>query len=529
MGFGRLICLNKNEWLFFYRFSKMNSRRKNQSFIFKRLPVASSKMRFMIDSYNDPRSRLAGSMNTKFAVFIIYLMAYCLFIGMGCEKRFMLDGLEKIRTRGELVLITRNNSTCYYEGPTGPTGFEYELASGFADYLGIKLKIVTIEDEVEMIKALLSEKGDILAPGTPFGLDSSRFVSLGPSYYRTQQQVIGRRDGVVLKELKDMVGSTIWVTPGSARMETLKTLKQFYPDLSWMVISDYSNEELLRMVWNRSLPLTVVESNTMSLNHRFYPELIVHWNLGDPRPLRWAVHPQNRRLQQALETWYLLPETQVKLNGLIEHYYRHLEEFDYVDIVRFHNRIRYRLPKFREHFESAGKKFGLDWRLIAAQSYQESHWNPRAKSPTGVRGMMMLTLETSRLMGLKNRLDAKASIYAGARFLATLYENIGDAVSEPDRTLMALAAYNLGYGHLQDVRSLARELGQSADTWRSIRSVLPLLEQKTYYQKLTHGFARGEEAVKYVDRIRTYHKILLTELKQTPENLSALNGSKVNP
>lgn len=463
---------------------------------------------------------------------VIKIQAVILFIVLlifipACEKRLMLDGLEKIKTRGELVLITRNSATCFYEGPHGPLGFEYELAHAFADYLGIRLRTVLIEDEIAMIKALLDEKGDILAPGTPFGSDTSRFVALGPSYYKIRQQVVGRRDGIVLKEFKDMEGSTIWVTPGSARMQALKTLKQFYPELSWMVISDYSSEELLQMVWNGALPLTVVDSNTMSLHHRFYPNLMVHWNLGDELPLTWAMHPQNRHLRAAVTHWFSLPETKEKLNGLIEHYYRHLEEFDYVDIVRFHNRIRYRLPKYQTYFETAAKDYGFDWHLIAAQSYQESHWNPRAKSPTGVRGMMMLTLETSRLMGLKNRLNAKASIYAGTKFLASLHQNIGSTVAEPDRTFMALAAYNLGYGHLQDVRRLARQLGQSADTWRSIRSVLPLLQQKQYYQSLTYGYARGEEAVQYVDRIRTYHKILRTEFNQPVDKLSASNITKV--
>lgn len=455
--------------------------------------------------------------NVAGIIYVIFLLGCFWFTGTACNKSLILDGLEKIKKRGELVLITRNNANCFYEGPNGPTGFEYELASAFAEHLEIKLRTVVIEDEVEMIKALLNEKGDILAPGTSFGVKSSRLVALGPSYYNIRQQVIGRRDGYPLKEVKDIAGAAIWVTPDSAKIEILRMLKQTYPDLSWMVISNYSSEELLRMVWNRSLPLTIVESNTMAMNHRFYPELVIHWNIGKDKSLTWAVHPQNRPLRQAVINWFSLPETQAKLNGLIEYYYQHLEDFDYVDIARFHNRIRYRLSKYRQYFEAAAKECGLDWRLIAAQSYQESHWNPRAKSPTGVRGMMMLTLETSRLMGLKNRLDATASIYAGTRFLSTLYRNIGDSVAEPDRIFMALAAYNLGYGHLKDARQLAKDMGQSANTWRGIRSILPLLQQKKYYQNLTYGYARGEEAVQYVDRIRTYHKILVSELGKEPE------------
>jgi membrane-bound lytic murein transglycosylase F len=276
------------------------------------------------------------------------------------------------------------------------------------------------------------------------------------------------------------------------------------------------------MVWSQSLPLTMVESHTLAMNRRYYPELVVHFTLGDPKKLAWATHPHNRHLQKEVAKWFATAETRKYIQGLVDYYFSHLENFDYVDMVRFRRRIQARLPKYQSWFEQAAAKYGLDWQLVAAQAYQESHWNPRAKSFTGVRGIMMLTLDTAKSMGLKNRLEAKESIFAGTRYMAKLHRMVGDEVPEPDRTLMALAAYNIGYGHLQDARALAQRMGKPSNTWHGVRSVFPLLQKKKYYRTLKHGYARGNEAVQYVDRIRTYHKVLI--MAMLPHTLSGMGG-----
>ncbi|MEJ2039809.1 MAG: membrane-bound lytic murein transglycosylase MltF [Desulfosarcinaceae bacterium] len=285
-------------------------------------------------------------------------------------------------------------------------------------------------------------------------------------------------------------------------------MKKTHPDLTWQTLSDYTNEELLQMVWSRSLPLTVVESNVFRMNQRYLPELVAYLDMGKPQRLAWATDPRNHRLLSAMNNWFSKRKTKEKIKGLTDHYYGHLEDFDYVDLARYRHRIKDRLPKYQAWFEEAATRNGLDWQLVAALSYQESHWNPHAKSYTGVRGIMMLTLETAKTLGLKSRLEAKTSIFAGTRYLARLKQMVGEDVPEPDRTFMALAAYNIGFGHLQDARILAKRLKKQSGTWHGIRSVLPLLQQKKYYRSLSHGYARGTETVQYVDRIRTYHAVL---------------------
>ena len=443
-------------------------------------------------------------------------------IFLGCDQPLFRNDLEEIKSRGELIFITRNNTTCYYEGPQGPTGFEYDLVKAFADHLGVKLRPLIIEDEADMIQALLSGKADLIAAGIPFGKRSSRLLALGPGYLEVTQQVVGRRGGNNGNESDDLSHASIWMTSSSARMEALKALKSKYADLSWQTLSDYSSEELLQMVWNRSLPLTMVESQTLAMNWRYYPELVVRLTPGKPRKLAWAMSPQKRHLNREVGRWFAKSSTRATIQGLTDYYFSHLGEFDYVDLVRYRRRIQDRLPKYQSDFQEAAERYGLDWQLVAAQAYQESHWNPRARSFTGVRGIMMLTQETARTMGLKNRLAARDSIFAGTRYLAKLRDMVGDDVHEPDRTLMALAAYNIGFGHLQDARILAKRLGKPSDTWPGIRSVLPLLQRKKYYSALPNGYARGNEAVEYVDHIRTYHKVLI--MAMTPESFSGVGG-----
>ena len=436
----------------------------------------------------------------------------------GCDQPLTRNDLEAIKSKGKLVLITRNNAACFYEGPNGPTGFEYELASAFAKHLGVTLRPLIIEEEADMITALKNGEADIIAAGHPFGQQSARYLSLGPGYLEVSQEVVGHREGPDIQQPEDLAESTIWIAGSSSRLEVLRNLKAKYSDLQWQTLSEYNTEELLRMVWDQSIPLTVVESNMLTMNHRFFPELAVKLTIGSPQKLTWAVDPRNRRLRKAVNNWFALDSTKKMIAGLIDHYYSHLEDFDYVDLARYRRRISSRLPKYQDHFEAAAQKYGLDWHLIAAQAYQESHWDPKAKSFTGVRGMMMLTLETAKTLGLKDRLAAEDSIVAGTRYLARLHRLIGESVPEPDRTLMALAAYNLGFGHVQDARILAKRLGKPENTWHGVRSALPLLQQKKYYRTLDHGYARGSEAVQYVDRIRTYHKVLNMAMAPRPYN-----------
>ncbi len=418
------------------------------------------------------------------------------------------DDLAGLRAGGELVLVTAGGAATYHEGPHGPGGFEYDLVNAFADHLGLALRINLVDDEAAMVAAIEAGDGDILAAGFPLSPQASQRLLLGPGYLPVATQVIGRRGGPPIRGKAALAEYTLWMTDGSASLESLEDLRRTVPGVSWRVLTAYRPEDLLRMVWKRSLPLAAVNSHLLSLNHFLYPELTVLQTLPHTGQLRWATDPRQRRLSQTIHEWFAHPTTREIIDGLVDFHYSHLESLDYVDLARFNRRVKTRLPQYRSYFEAAAGTTGLDWRLVAVQAYQESHWDPTAQSYTGVRGIMMLTRETAAHMGLDDRLDVETSILAGTRYLAQLHHQVGRRVPEPDRTLMALAAYNIGFGHLQDARILARRLGKPSDRWHGIRAVLPLLEHERYYQTLENGYARGKEAVDYVDRIRTFYKML---------------------
>lgn len=431
------------------------------------------------------------------------------FTGAGCEFLGPRNELEAIKDRGELRVITRNNATCYYEGPHGATGFEYDLARAFAEHLGVKLKLVVTDNFHDIVPTVLEGAADIIAAGFTATEYRKQRLAFGPGYLEVQQQVVGRRAGPIVRKVKDLVDHKLWINPGTSYEERLLKLKEQYPALSWQSVSGYETEELLEMVWKGVVPLTIADSNIVAVNRRYYPQLVIHFAIEEGQQLAWAVHPDHHRLLDAVTDWFSSPETFALLRRLRQHYYEHLKVFDYVDLVQYHRRVRHRLPRYREHFEKAAEHFGLDWRLVAAQAYQESHWNPMAESFTGVRGLMMLTRNTAEDLGVESRLDPRQSIFGGVCYLARLHERIGDEVEEPDRTYMALAAYNVGWGHLKDARFLAESMGKDPNTWQNVRSTLPLLRQKKFYRTLPHGYARGTEPVRYVDRIRTYYRILL--------------------
>ena len=224
--------------------------------------------------------------------------------------------------------------------------------------------------------------------------------------------------------------------------------------------------------------------------------------------------PKWAGLADELEDWFDNIEDNGFLDSWRERYFGHVEIFDYVDIRAFHRRIKHRLPKYKKTFVKAAEKYKLPWTLLAAQGYQESHWRDNAKSPTGVRGIMMLTLNTAKSVGVKSRLDPVQSIYGGAKYLRRMIKRIPDSVHEDDRVWYALAAYNVGFGHLRDARTLAERLGKNPDRWVDLKEVLPLLAQKQYYKTLKYGYARGTEPVRYVQRIRNYRQVLEQDVNQ---------------
>ena len=448
------------------------------------------------------------------------------FGSFGCQQVSMRSALDAIKERGELRVLTRHDSSCYYKAPYGPAGFEYELAKAFADHLGVKLRVLVTENFRDMVPALLRGEADIIAAGFAVTKRFTSHLAFGPPYMEVTPQVVGRRGGPAPRAVSELIGQSVWVNAGTPFEELLREQKSNHSKLSWFSVPGYETEELLEMVARGIIPLTVADSTLVASIQRYYPQIVAEFPLAETSQLAWAMDPRCRQLQAAVTAWFKRPETLAFLQRLKQHYYAHLGLFDYVDLVTYHRRLRERLPDYRRYFEAAAKRYDLDWRLVAALAYQESQWDPEAESLSGVKGLMMLTQKTAEDLGVNSRLDPVEAIFAGARYFAHLHKRVGPEVTEPGRTYMALAAYNLGLGHLDDARRLAKRLGRNPDLWQDVRSTLPLLRKERYYQTVPHGYARGTESVRYVDRIRTYYRILVQATEDGPARPEIVAGDR---
>jgi len=417
--------------------------------------------------------------------------------------------LRAIKANGTLVVLTRNAPTAYYiDHNDKPAGPEFEMVAAFARSIGVKPKFVIKDSVADMLHALAEGEGDMVAGGITRTDVRLKTFGFGPTYQTVTEQVVCSRRGKRADSVEELSNVDFEVISDSSYVERLKALQARHPGLHWRVSNNDDTEELLRQVWKGKIDCTVADSNIVAINRRFFPNLVITFDLSKPQPLAWVIPKNAAGLEDAMQHWLENYRSSGKLTRLMQHYYAHVKVFDYVDTRAYVRRIKSRYPKYKPIFHKAAEAHDLPPLVLAAQAYQESHWNPHAKSPTGVRGMMMLTLNTAHALGVRNRLNARASIEAGARYLARLKTRLSDAIYKPDRIWFALAAYNIGLAHLRDARDLARTLGRDPNRWNSMRTVLPLLSKKRYYHRLDRGYARGLEAVRYVRRIRNYADIL---------------------
>lgn len=418
------------------------------------------------------------------------------------------SSLKEIKNRKKIVFITTNSSSTYYFGSDEPKGIEYELATLFANSLGVEAEFIIKHNINEVMIAIARGEGDIAAAGITKTPERKIRYLFGPSYYDVTQFVVGRRFNDLPRTIEALASYRPVIVSGTSFEENLIRLKHEYPGLQWDTTTVLSTEQILEKIWLEEIQLSVCDDKIISLYRRYFPELFPLFPVSEAEPVGWIFRNNAYDLKRYSEKWFSQLENSGYLDELVAKYFGYYEVFDYFDIRTFHWRIDTRLPLYRDLFEKAGYEYNIPWTLLAAQSYQESHWNSRAKSPTGVRGLMMLTQTTAEIVGVKNRLDPAESIFGGAKYLSWLISRIPESVQPNDRLLFALAAYNVGMGHLFDARKLAAEIGKNPDSWHDLKTVLPLLSQPNYYTKLEFGYARGMEPVRYVDRIVNYRDIL---------------------
>lgn len=430
----------------------------------------------------------------------------CIFMLSACQPAPQQASLQGILDRGYIRVGTLFGPTSYYIDAQGPAGFEYELAKQYADFLHVQLRVVPCYNLNELFPKLDSGEVDFLAAGLSVTPERAAKYYFSPSYDQISEKLVFKQGQPWPKSITDLSG-TLMVSAESSHAENLKRLALANPHLTWQESDEYDSDELLVKVLNGDIDYTIADSNSLAINRRYYPDISIGFTIKADESLAWLMSKQG---DDAIRASMIEFFGQVSHDGTLltldDKYYGHIEEFNYVDTRTFIDAVNTDLPKFRPVFEKYSKQ--IDWRLLAAISYQESHWQPRAESFTGVRGMMMLTLSTARQMGVQSRLDAEQSIRGGAKYLQQLIERMPARIPTPDRIWFALASYNVGFGHLNDARIITQRQGGDPDRWVDVKSRLPLLKQKKYYKKTKYGYARGDEPVSFVDNIRRYYDTL---------------------
>ena len=426
----------------------------------------------------------------------------------GCIDRAPI--LEQVKRDGKLTIVTRNASTTYYEDPDGqPDGLEFELASLFADHLGVELEVKVVNNLKDIFTMVAKQDVDFAAAGLTITERRKNWVRFTPPLQKVTPEIVYRVGTKKPENVTDLIGHTVEVVANSSHAERLQALKHKYPKLRWVENAKLESEELLDLVKNQLVDYVVVDSNELMINQHLYPRLSAAFALDKPEAVAWAFpHTNDTSLYDEATRFIDEIRNNGVLDQVLERHYSHIQQFDQVGTFTFLEHIQERLPQYEEAFKKAASDNNLDWMLLAAMGYQESHWNADAISPTGVRGLMMLTRHTAKYLGVSDRKDPLESIEGGARYLRDIYERLPESIKDPDRMWMALASYNIGLGHLRDARHLTERRNGNVDKWVEVKDNLPLLRKRKWYRTTRHGYARGNEAVKYVENIRSYYEIL---------------------
>lgn len=432
------------------------------------------------------------------------------------------SSLEQVKAEGYLQMLTLNGPSTYYEGPFGHAGFEYELAYAFAEELGVELTVINKGSLNNILNSMSTTEAHFAAAGLSVIEERKKVINFSVPYSTVTQQVVYQRDTQKPKTIEDLYNKDIIVVSQSSHAATLAELKKTNPELSWREKEGADISEMLEMVHKGEADFTLVDSSIFITNSVIYPRARIAFNLTEPENIAWAFPKQSDdSLVNAANTFIKNYAASGNI-ALLEKKYFSKPVVDEGNALALAKRIEEKLPQWIDFFQESAQENNLDWLFLAAMSYQESLWNEDAKSFTGVRGLMMLTNDTAKSLGIKNRTDPQQSIAGGARYFVQMRNRIPKGITEPDRTWMALAAYNVGLGHLEDARVLTQRHGGNPNLWEDVKESLPLLTRRKYYSQTKHGYARGWEPVHYVERIRNYHNILVWHF----ENKQRQNASE---
>ncbi len=437
----------------------------------------------------------------------------------------------------ELVVVIRPGPVVYFPGPDGTmVGFDADLARLYAAEKKIPVRFVPLDSVTALLAEIETGNGHIGAggllplalrtmagvtagasakgaaapdPGTVAASDPATSVRWTRGYYVVEPVLIYNIEGFKPANWNDLDGETVAYSDATALEPEIDAIRTLHPKVRWQQIAINSTTGLIAQVSEGARGYAIVDSLAVAVARNIYLDFEVAFPVGGKRQVAWAVPARFAGLREDLDQFLVRAKRDGTLARLVERYVPESRQFQRIDAGGLQERMQTLLPQYAALFRDAMEKTSIEWRLLAALAYQESKWDPSAISETGVRGLMQITADTARHLGIKDLLDPAQSVLGAARYLRDLKEKLPSRIQEPDRTWLALAAYNIGLGHLEDARILAQRQGLNPDHWTDVKSVLPLLALPEYYEQAKLGYARGGMPVAFVDRVRGYYDVLL--------------------
>jgi membrane-bound lytic murein transglycosylase F len=435
----------------------------------------------------------------------------------GCQR----EPLPPPAREDKLVIAIRPGPTTWFPGPDGePAGFDHDLVAQFARERNLKLEVITLESASDLLAKVASGAVHIAAGGlyrppaagpgeVRTGADPRVLWTSG--YYAVEPVLIYTTDDFRPKDWRDLAGAAVGYAEETGAESSLARIRAAHPDVVWKSMAVPSAEALIAQVSDGTIDYAIVPSVDAAASRNIFLDYDVAFPVDVKRDLAWAVAPGQEKLRDDLDAFFAKSRRDGLLARLIERYYSSTRQVQRIDAAVFQERIRTVLPEYRGLFQRAQVATGVDWRLLAAIAYQESQWDPFATSETGVRGLMQITEDTAKHLGVGDRLDPWGAVLGAAQYVQDLKGKMSPRIVEPDRTWLALAAFNIGLAHLEDARVLTQRQKLNPDLWSDVKKTLPLLALPEYYSEAKFGYARGGMPVAFVDRVRAYYDVLIRQ------------------
>lgn len=428
----------------------------------------------------------------------------------GCDAIYWDEtaSLNQVNSQTEIKVLTLKNPLIYSTDRTGHKfGIDHDLLENFAHHYNLNIRFIPVANEVELKEALANGMGDIAAARLATPTEHTGFL-VGPSYEETFLGLFCQTKSQVAN-VADLKGKNLGILSKDNVGGLTQRLSQLAPEARIAVTTSSSSKVLFDQMAAKQLDCVIAENLEGEFFTRYYRNIEKVTSLTDEYSLSWLVRPDQADLNRLLQAWFQKASRNDEIMRIHDRYKLYLSELDRHDVLHFMKRSRHTLPDFETEFRNAAREQKLPWQLIAAVAYQESQWNNEAVSYTGVKGLMQLTQDTADHLGVEDRTDPLQSIHGGAKYLRYLLNKTPSYMNFKDRLYLALAAYNIGYAHLRDAQKLAERKGMNPNSWRHLREVLPLLEDKSYENELEYGCARGTETVEFVERVTGFYNLMV--------------------